>query len=55
MLCVHVTRSQSNLAKAASNGPHTLHMLESLAIADLEICSRYRDMTFVKYIVGLKM
>jgi len=32
-LYISVTGGQSNLAKAASNAPHTLHMQDSVAVA----------------------
>jgi len=35
-----VTRGQSNLAKAASNAPHTLHSQDSLATAVPKICTQ---------------
>jgi len=36
--CVKETRGQSNLAKAASNVPHTLHAQDSVAVAVPEMC-----------------
>jgi len=38
MLAVVTNRGQSNFTMVASNAPHTLHMLESIASAILEIC-----------------
>jgi len=32
------TKGQSNLAKAASNAPHTLHALDSMTVAVSKIC-----------------
>jgi len=38
------TRSQSNLAKAASNAPHTLHAQDSIAVAVPEICRQWQNL-----------
>jgi len=34
----NLTKGQSNLAKAASNAPHSLHAVDSITIAVPKIC-----------------